>query len=231
MEDSEVQAQPIRRPDPVAGLVGDHALAGEGVVPENLREDGQGGVEGRGQGQVALDAGRRAHGPGDGGPHRLTRARRPEQAATGLELEARILVPLQLGPQTERQAILYERDLVLDEDAENVIGAVRGDERDGFDALAPAGREPIPKTPDHLLVSAEVELVLGVDIERVASLPEAGLHSTRAVVVGGDGETGPQQQAIPSSQQIASRELRGAVHRPRVRGLVGTQLGLLAGPA
>src|SRR2546430_12399914 len=68
--------------------------------------------------QLPVDARRRPQCPRHGHPERAGRARPPAHTAAGLDLEAAVVVVLDLGADGYVDAVGNERDLVLDEPGE-----------------------------------------------------------------------------------------------------------------
>src|SRR5688572_26802226 len=112
-------------------------------------------------------------------------------------MPAGVVVPLHLGPGREAEAPPRRAHLVLGEEARDVVRALRGIDEEGRSSAEPSARVPRARAPDHLVPAAPCEVMLGVDVERVARLAVVRLLARGAVVVGLHADAGAGGELPP----------------------------------
>jgi hypothetical protein len=108
-------------------------------------------------------------------------ARYPRQPHARLDFEAAEIIVLELG--SEREAQVTERDLVLDEAAEQLVVRLLRIERPDDAGFVVVRRQAIRRAPDDLVTRERGEASLEVEIEGVQRVLEARIIAARVVVV------------------------------------------------
>src|SRR4051794_5064339 len=111
-------------------------------------------------------------------------ARSPQKAEAGLKFPPGVNVVLKFCPYRHPQTAVHERDLVLGEDAVNVVGFIVGNEIDrgkSLDDLAwtPARAQP----PNDVLMGKVGEVVNQVDIEGISDFCQLGAATVGPVEI------------------------------------------------
>ena len=102
-------------------------------------------------------------------------ARSPQKAEAGLKFPPGVDVVLKFCPYRQPQTAVHERDLVLGEDAVNVVGLIVGNEIDRGKSLDDLAWTPTPAQPPNDVLMGQVgDVVNQVDVEGIAGFCKLG---------------------------------------------------------
>src|SRR5437879_4782530 len=114
--------------------------------------------------QLPVDSRGGAHRPGYRRPEGRRRTERPIHSTAGLELEAGVIVVLDLGAESHVQSVGNEGDLVLDKSGEPLsrdVARQEGKDRAVGDAIVD---QAVAESPDQVMPGAYPGTVLELDV-------------------------------------------------------------------
>src|ERR1700687_283740 len=133
VERGDVDERLRREAGSVTKLVGEQLLGREIVRSQEANDRALSGIGGVAE-DVAFETCRRPNGAGDSAPERLAGDRIPGYSPTRLHFETAEVVVLELRSPREAERLAQERDLILDEAAEQLIVGTGGDQGDALRA-------------------------------------------------------------------------------------------------
>ena len=122
--------------------------------------------------ELPVDSRRRAQRPRNRRPDRPGRAEPPVHPAAGLDLEADIVVVLDLGAEGHGQPAGDERDLVLDEPGEPLSRDARRQEGQHGAVGDTIVDQAVAESPHDVVTCAQAGSVLQIDVVGVQIFPE-----------------------------------------------------------
>src|SRR5437879_8513428 len=162
---------------------------------------------GRGE-ELPVDSRRRAQRARDGCPKGSGRGQPPVYPAAGLDLEADIVVVLDLGAEGHVQPVGNERDLVLDKSAEPLSRYSRRQEGQHGAVGDAVVDQAVAEAPHDVLPGAQPRSVLHVEVVSVEIFPKSARDvAVGPVIVQLGCETGPFGEGVrPLRHDVAAAD-------------------------
>src|SRR2546427_2669449 len=141
----------------------------------------------------------------------MMRMQSPKQADVWLDFEPGVIVMLQLRAQRQPKPVRDEVDLILYECVVEVVAAAARIKGEGKAAGGSIGGNAGPDSPQDIVPVADGEVMVEVEVDRMADSAKQYVSAIGPVVVHLQGRVGSvRERVVPAPQQVPSHQV-GAV--------------------